>query len=112
MFLAGSAGGLDAGGDAAAGAGDLLITGAIQTQVEFVGAVAAENQMRVAIDQAGRDQRAVEGLDGISQRGRVAGQIDHAPEPGDPAVMHRDRAVLDQPVRLLADKGGERCIQQ
>jgi hypothetical protein len=39
-------------GDAATGARNVFITGALQPQFEFVRAVAAIHQMRVAIDQA------------------------------------------------------------
>ena len=46
---------LDGGEDAAAGARDLLIARALQAQLELMGAVAAIDEMGVAIDQARRD---------------------------------------------------------
>jgi hypothetical protein len=39
---------------------DLLVTGAVQAQIELLRAIATEDQMRVAIDQSRRDQRTVE----------------------------------------------------
>ena len=52
------AGGSHGGQDAAAGAGDGLVAGALQPQLELLRAVAAVNQMGVAVHQARRDQGA------------------------------------------------------
>ena len=104
--LAGGTGGLDGGGNAAAGARDFLVTGAVQTQVEFVGAIAAEHEMGVAVDQTGRDQGAVERFHFVGQRhGRVR-QLVHPPQPGDAPVLHGDCRLFDQAVRRVV---GERC---
>ena len=54
----GCAGGAHGGHDAAAGLGDVGIGGAIEALLEFSGAVAAVNQMGVAIDEAGGEEPA------------------------------------------------------
>jgi hypothetical protein len=54
--------------DAAAGARDLLVSCAFQPPFEFVRAVAGEHDMRMAIDQAGRDPAAIDFDDLSCQR--------------------------------------------
>ncbi len=79
LFLAGGAGGVDGGNDAAAGARDLLVAGAVETQVELLRAIAAEHQMRVAVDQARRDQRTVERFDHPASASGAAGSASMPP---------------------------------
>ena len=112
LLLAGRAGRVDAGDDAATGARDLLVTGAVEAQVEFVRTIAAEHQMGMAVDQPRRDQRTVERFDRVGQRIRSIRQRIHATDPGDAAVMQRDRAMLDQAIRHVADKRRQRGVQQ
>ncbi len=82
---------LHGGDDAAPGAGDLLIGGAGEPQLELMGAVAAENEMGVAVDQAGGDPAAlaVDGLVGLEARrvGGAAGEDDAPVAGGDDAVL-------------------------
>ena len=56
----GAARGPHRGVDATAAAHDLLASGAVQPRLEPAGAVAAADEVRVAVDEAGRDQRAAE----------------------------------------------------
>ena len=80
--------------DAAAGARDLFIARARQPLLEFVGAVAAIDQMGMTVDQAGRDPAAgaIGPLLRVERRRRVRGgaRIDDA------AVVGGDQAVIDQ----------------
>lgn len=81
------------GDDAAAGACDLFVARALQAQLEFVRAVAAIDEMRVAIDRARRDPAAlaVRSLDrvGINRKVRRRACID------DMAAARGDHAMLD-----------------
>ena len=81
-------------GDAAAGAGDFLIGRALEPLLIFAGAVAAEDEVGVAIDQAGGDPGAVQRLD---LSGLVAGQLGAAADPDDAPVLDADGAILDRP---------------
>jgi hypothetical protein len=65
VVLAGGPGMRDGGADAAAGARDLLVGGAGQAQLELARAVAAIDDMRVAVDEARRDPGTVEFVDGV-----------------------------------------------
>ena len=58
LVLAGLARGLHGADDAAAGARDLLVAGAVEPQRELMRALAAVDEVGVAVDQPGRDQRA------------------------------------------------------
>src|SRR3990167_1461467 len=58
LLVARCARGLDRGYYAPARTSDLLIARAAQPQREFVAAISSENQMCMAIDERGRDQRA------------------------------------------------------
>ena len=93
QFILGcGAGGLHGGENAAAGARDFLVAGARKPQLELVRAVAAVDEMRVAVDQPRRDPPAFE----IDAFFRVQGRLLGArPDPGDPAIRCRDCAVLD-----------------
>ncbi len=92
VVLGRRAGGLDGGKNAAAGARDLLVAGAGEPQLELVRAVAAVDEVGVAVDQARRDPAAFE----IDAFCRVQGRLLGArPDPGDAAIRCRDGAVLD-----------------
>ena len=80
FVVAGGAGGADGGQDAAAGAGDLFIAGAVQAHVEFARPVAAEHQMGVTVDQPRRHQPPAHGppVPVLRRVGGLAG-IDDAP---------------------------------
>ena len=58
LVLAGLARGLHGADDAAAGARDLLVAGAVEPQRELMRALAPVDEVGVAVDQPGRDQRA------------------------------------------------------
>ncbi len=79
--------------DAAAGARDLLIARALQAKLELMRAIAAEHEMGVAIDQAGRDPAAaaIDPLDGV----RVHRKIRLRTRINDAAVARRDQPALD-----------------
>ena len=85
---------LDRRDDAAAGLRHLLIGRAGQPHLEFVGAVAGMDQMRVAVDQAGRDPAAF-AVDDFGAAGRRGRHIRFRTGKDDPAVPRDDRAVLD-----------------
>ena len=94
--------------DAAAGARDLLVAGAAQPQLELMRAVAGVDQMRVAIDQAGRDPAAltVDHLDHFSAVAQRRRQRGFGPGIGDATIAHGERAMLDdaQPRLLLRQR--------
>ncbi len=98
--------------DAAARLGDLQIARARQPQRVFVRAVAGEDQMRVGIDEAGREQHPA-GVDLLSRR-RLRGE----PDVRDALAFAGDRAALDQPQRrvsgrcLRAGHGGDAGVAQ
>ena len=94
MAGVGGAGGADAGDDAAAGCGDLGVADAGEALLELGGAVAAEDQVGVAVDEAGGDP-AAGAVDAAHGAGRAVGRagIDDAPVP------RRHRATLDRGAR-------------
>jgi hypothetical protein len=94
--------------DAAAGAGDVLITRTRQPQFEFMRAVAAMHQMRVAVDQPRRDPAAVAVMDieRVEPRRCIGNAtcIDNAAiKAGDQRVTHRRRAGARQQAGLGPD---------
>ncbi|MCR6497166.1 hypothetical protein LJB71_13660 [Thermomonas sp. S9] len=95
--------------NAAAGACDLRVAGAVEAHVELVRAVAGEHQVGMAVDQAGRQQAALQvlGVQGIAGR-----QCVQRADPGDAAGGHRQRAVLDQAERRIAVQGREGGVGQ
>ena len=101
--LAGRPGSGDGGADAAAAPGDLLVRDALKPEFEFGGAVAAEHQVRVAVDQTRRDPGAME-LDDLARI--VVGQGGHGAEPGDAAALNRQRTVPDRPIGLACRTHG------
>ena len=93
LLVAGRAGRRDRRADAAAGARDLFVARALQALLELARAVAAVDQVRVAVDQPRRDERAVEivlGVDLQVRRQRVVGA-----DPGDALVLGEQRAACD-----------------
>ena len=88
--LAGGAGGAHGGEDAAALAGDLLITRPGQAPLELTGAIAGEDQMSVAIDQTRRDPAAlaIDRRDGVE-----AGRLSRRTGEDDLAVGRRHQAI-------------------
>src|SRR5690606_17133780 len=106
--LGGGAGGGHGGDDAAAGAGDLLVGRPVEALLELAGAVAAEDQVGVAVDQAGGDPAAVEavGFHRVMHR-----QVGARTGEGDAAVLDQDGAVLDRAKRGAAgDHGGQSAV--
>jgi hypothetical protein len=97
-------------GDAAARSGDRLVRGARQPLLELARAIAREHEMSMTVDQAGREPAAgaVDHLAGIVPR-----QVRSRAEPGDPAVLDRERAALDGAVRRPGlGHGGEVDVGQ
>ncbi|HRD29689.1 MAG TPA: hypothetical protein PLO65_15415 [Caulobacter sp.] len=89
--------------DTAAGQGDLLVGRAVQPRLVLADAVAAEHQVRVAVDQARRDPAAVQ----PRHAGRLdLRQITPRADPQDPAVLHGDRRVLDRAIGRAAGRHG------
>ena len=92
VILGRCAGGLHGGKNATTGARDFLVAGACEPQLELVRAVAAVDEVRVAVDQPRRDPSAFE----IDAFFRVQGRLFGArPDPGDAAIRCRDCSVLD-----------------
>ena len=89
----------DGRGDAAAGLGDFLIGGAGAAHGMLVGAGAAEDQMRVAVDQARRHPGAAERDDFL---GAEAGQFGALADADDLAVLDADGGVGDDAERVAA----------
>ena len=94
--IAGGAGGRNGGADAAARLRDFLVAGAFQPEREFAAAIAAEHQMRVAIDQRGRDECPLQ-LD-LLPIGVILRQIACIPDPGNPPLLDCNRSVFDQTI--------------
>ena len=69
----------------------------MQPHLELARPVAAEDQMRVAVDRRRRDEAAAQILLRTARRRRPA-----RPTSRDPPIADGDRAVLDQPVRRAA----------
>src|SRR5690606_37401947 len=86
------------GDDTAAVARDLLVTGALQALLEFGGTVAGEDQVRVAVDEGWRHQRARGRIDLLCKHAWRAWQIRAAACKGDAAVAPGQRAVVDDVV--------------
>lgn len=93
LFTCG-AGGADGGEDAAAGRGDLLVGGALKPLLELARAVAREDEMGMAVDQARSDQPAF-AVDGLA-RNDSGRQIGHPGLERDAAIDSADRGGLNQ----------------
>lgn len=103
--IAGVAGGLHGRADAAAGAGNLLVAGTLQAQLEFACPVAAIDQVGVAVDQAGGDDAAAPVVLGVHrQAGRQRGGRAH---PGDALAFGDDGAVGDPAPGAVGAQGGQ-----
>ena len=92
-LVAGGACRRDRAADAAAGARDLFVARALQALLELARAVAAVDEVRVAVDQPRRDERALEivfGVDLQVRRQRAVGA-----DPGDAIVLREQRAAFD-----------------
>ncbi len=104
VFVACSRGFGDGRGDSAAGLGDFLIGRSSAAHRMFVGAIAAEDQMGVTIDQTGRDP-------GAAKRGNVlgsiAGELGAFADSNHLAVGDSDRSIVDDAQRI-ARRGFER----
>ena len=95
-FLVGLARGAHRRHDAAAGAGYVFVAGAGQAHREFVGALPAVDQVRVAVHQAGAQQGAAPVK--ARQGGVRDGQSLAGAHPGDPAVRHHQAEFARYPV--------------
>lgn len=99
-------GGLDRRDDTAASAGDLFIGGAIQPHLELAGAVAAMDDVGVAIDETRRHPAAFE-IGDLGALDRQDRQFAFRADIGDAAGFDDDRALLDNTQALLGRI--ERC---
>ena len=81
--------------DAAAGIGDVLVARSAEACLELRPPISSEDQVGVAIDEAGSDPSAIQGalLSGLARR-----QPGTRTDPGDRPAGDRQRAVLDRPV--------------
>ena len=91
-------------GNAAACFGDFGIGNASETHLELMGAIAAINDMSVAIDEAGRNQSAL-AINRPSALGLGA-----RTHPGDGAAFHQNGAIRDQTIGCAAIHGGNPAI--
>ena len=82
-----------------AGPGDRLVGRAAQPLFELGRSIAAEDQMGMAVDQAGRDPAPVEPL---RPAGRDSRQVRPMSDPDDASVRRRHSGVLDHPMAPLA----------
>ena len=94
--LAPGAGGIDRRQDAAASPGDVFVAGAFQTHLELAGAVAAKDDMGMAVDQPRRHQPPPQILP--RDTGIVRRQIRFRADPADSRILDDDGAPVDQPV--------------
>ncbi len=92
LVLGCGAGRLHGGEDAAAGTRDLLVGGAAEAQLELVRAVAAVDEVGVAVDQAGRDPAAFE-IDALG--GFKRGLLGLRTDPGNAAILGGDGTAFD-----------------
>ena len=77
--------------DAAAGLGDVLVARALEAQLEFMGAVAGVDKMRMAIDESGQDPGAAR----IVFLARLVFPSGTRANPGNATLRDRKRAVHD-----------------
>ena len=82
----------DGRGDSAARFGDLLVARAGAAHGMLVGAVAAEDQVRVAVDQARSDPCAAERIDFLRA---ITGEFGAFTDANDLSVGDSDRAIVD-----------------
>jgi hypothetical protein len=98
----------DGRGDPATGFGDCFIGRAGAAHRMFVGARAAEDEMRVAVDQARRDPRTAQRIDLLGAISRELGTLSY---PNDLAILDANRAVFDD-TEVAALKGGDIAIDE
>ena len=94
--------GPDGGDNATAFARNVFVTGALQASFKFLRAMAAVNQMRVAVDQPGGNKcplRIMALLTSFKQRSRYIGRRAH---PGDALSLNDQCARLNQAVWRIA----------
>ena len=88
--------------DPAAGFRDFLIGRAGAAHRVLVGARAAEDEVRVAVDQAGRDPGAAQRVDLLRA---ITGELGPLADADDPAVGDPHRAILDNPEAGAFERG-------
>jgi hypothetical protein len=105
--------GLAYGGiDAAAGAGDLFVARAVEALLEFLRAVAGEDEVSVAVDQARGDPRALQRFDLAREGFRRAGQFGARPGERDEPVLPGDCGIIDAPIGVsIVGQRGQPAIQ-
>ena len=101
----GGPGGPQGGHDPATGGGQFLVARSSETRLELAPPVAAEDQVRVAVDQGGRDPAPLERACLLRPMGR---KFRFRPDPGDLAVPDRERPAVDRTVRI-GSAGAHRC---
>ena len=107
LVLAGGACRLHGRDDAAAGARQLLVGGARQAQLELVRAVAAVDDVGVAVDQAGRDPAAV----AVDHVGRgEGGGLRFRAGIDDGAVARGDQPLLDDAEAIARHRREARAL--
>ena len=111
-LVAGGARGGHGAANAATGACDVFVAGALQALLEFSGAVAAVHQVGVCVHQAGRYQRTFQVVFGLRCQAqlRAAGQVGVAAQPANLAAGGEQRAAVDQAPAAAAGKGGQACV--
>ena len=95
---AGRPGGLHGRDDATARAGNVFVTGALQTLLELMGTMTAIHQMGVAVDQPRGDEgttRVVVYVAALGQRGRQIGRRTH---PRNVFAFHHQSARFNQAI--------------
>src|SRR4051812_25935199 len=92
---------LDRRGNATAGFRDLFIGRAGSAHRVLVGAIAAEHEVGVAVDQTRGDPGATERVD---PAGAIAGELGALADTDDLAVGYADRAVLDDAHRATLER--------
>ena len=100
--VVGLSGGAHGRDDAAAGSRDLLVARAVEPHLELARAAAAEDEMGVAVDQAGRDPAPARVVHRARERVRVARKVRRLAEPCDTPVLDRDGGIADRAVGLAA----------
>lgn len=95
LGLGGGAGGRHGGENAAAGLGGFRIADTAETRLELGAAVAGEDQVRVAVDQARGEPAAADIVVLGGRAGEVSGQIGTPADPQDAAVGNGHGAVRD-----------------
>jgi hypothetical protein len=108
--IAGGARGRHGGADATPGAGDGLVAGALQPQLELGRALAGVDEVGVRVHEAGREQRALQ-IDLAGGTGH-GGEIGVGADPGDAPALEQQRAVVDQAPAGVARQGGEPAVAQ